>query len=89
MRIVSLLLLFLSLSVSANPDKNVKDLGIQLTKKGKPIANYVYAVRTGNLLFLAGHISVKANGDIIKGKLGKDLTTKPVSYTHLTLPTRS
>lgn len=76
MRILITLLTLLSLSVSANPDKNLKDLGIQLTTKGKPTANYVYAVRTGNLLFLAGHIPVTANGEVIKGKLGKDLTTK-------------
>ncbi len=76
MKTLILLLTFLSLPAMANPDQKIKDLGIDLTAKSKPAANYVLAVRTGNLLFLAGHIPVKPNGDIITGKLGKDLSTK-------------
>lgn len=40
----------------------------------KPIANYVKAVRTGNLIFFAGHISTRADGTHITGKVGKDLS---------------
>lgn len=76
MKTIFALLTLFSLCAYASPEKNLETQGIQLTKKGKPGANYVYAVRTGNLLFLAGHIPVTANGEIIKGKLGKDLTTK-------------
>jgi enamine deaminase RidA (YjgF/YER057c/UK114 family) len=41
------------------------------------MANYVSAVRTGNLLFLSGHGPVRAQGKpSARGKLGKDLSTE-------------
>ena len=55
-------------------DKKLKDLGIELITPPKPIANYVRAVRTGNLIYLAGHGPTKADGTNITGKLGKDMT---------------
>jgi enamine deaminase RidA (YjgF/YER057c/UK114 family) len=55
-------------------DKKLKELNIELFSPGKPIANYVKAVRTGNLLYLAGHGPTKADGSNIIGKVGKDLT---------------
>jgi enamine deaminase RidA (YjgF/YER057c/UK114 family) len=55
-------------------DKKLKELNVELFTPGKPIANYVKAVRTGNLLFLAGHGPTKADGSNITGKVGKDLT---------------
>jgi enamine deaminase RidA (YjgF/YER057c/UK114 family) len=66
----------LSTSAVASPDAKVKALGIELKDKGKPTNSFVYAVRTGNLLFLSSHIPVDSKGDIIRGKLGKDLATK-------------
>lgn len=55
-------------------DKKLKDMGIELFSPSKPIANYVRAVRTGNLIYLAGHGPTKADGTNITGKLGKDMT---------------
>ena len=55
-------------------ETKLKEKGIVLTPPGKPIANYVNAVRVGNLLFLAGKGPSKADGTYITGKLGKDLT---------------
>jgi enamine deaminase RidA (YjgF/YER057c/UK114 family) len=55
-------------------DKKLKDLGIELYAPSKPMGNYVKAVRTGNLLYLAGHGPTKADGSNITGKVGKDLT---------------
>ncbi len=55
-------------------DKKLKDMGIDLFAPPKPIANYVRAVRTGNLVYLAGHGPTKADGTNISGKLGKDMT---------------
>lgn len=55
------------------PEEKLKTLDIELPKAGKPIANYVTAVRTGNLVYLSGHGPGTANGSIT-GKLGKDLT---------------
>jgi enamine deaminase RidA (YjgF/YER057c/UK114 family) len=57
-------------------DKKLKELNIELFTPGKPIANYVKAVRTGNLLFVAGHGPTKADGSNTIGKVGKDLTTE-------------
>ncbi|MEM8860383.1 MAG: RidA family protein [Chloroflexota bacterium] len=54
--------------MAQTPEEKLKALNIELPEPTKPVANYVKAVRTGNLLFLSGH------GSPIKGKLGKDLT---------------
>lgn len=56
------------------PEQQIEKLGLQLPPVSKPIANYVKYVRTGNLLFLAGHGPTKADGTNITGKVGKDLT---------------
>jgi enamine deaminase RidA (YjgF/YER057c/UK114 family) len=57
-------------------DKKLKELGIELPPPSKPMANYVRAVRSGNLLFLAGTGPTKADGSNITGKVGKDLTVE-------------
>lgn len=57
-------------------EENLKALGIQLIEPTKPIANYVKAVRSGNLVFLSGHGPSQADGSSIKGKLGADLTVE-------------
>lgn len=57
-------------------DKKLKELNIELYTPGKPMGNYVKAVRAGNLLYLAGHGPTKADGSNITGKVGKDLTTE-------------
>ena len=69
------LLVWINLSAQrVDYEKKLKDLGIELFTPGKPIANYVKAVRTGNLIFLAGHGPTKADGSNITGKVGKDLS---------------
>jgi enamine deaminase RidA (YjgF/YER057c/UK114 family) len=55
-------------------DKKLKELNIELLTPSKPIANYVKAVRTGNLLFISGHGPTKTDGTYITGKVGKELT---------------
>lgn len=73
---LSLLLMFTATLTLAQVDfdKKLKDLNITLIQPTKPIANYVKAVRTGNLVFLAGHGPTKADGGNVTGKVGKDLT---------------
>ncbi len=56
-----------------NPEQKLNELGIKLHELSIPKANYVHAVRTGNLIFLAGKGPSNENGESIKGKLGKDL----------------
>ncbi|MGA0558102.1 RidA family protein [Larkinella sp. VNQ87] len=55
-------------------EAKLKEQGIELTKPTPSLANYVKSVRTGNLVFLSGHVSNRPDGTGIKGKLGKDLT---------------
>ncbi len=57
-----------------NPEAKLKELAIVLRDQGTPVANYVHAVRAGNLVFLAGKGPNQANGDNIVGKLGSELT---------------
>jgi enamine deaminase RidA (YjgF/YER057c/UK114 family) len=70
----SLILLSITWVQAQDYDAKLKELNIELPPLGKPIANYVKAVRSGNLLFLAGHGPQKADGSWITGKLGKDLS---------------
>ena len=55
------------------PEKRLAALGIELPTPPPPVANYVRAVTTGNLVFLAGHGPLKADGTYVTGRLGKDL----------------
>jgi enamine deaminase RidA (YjgF/YER057c/UK114 family) len=55
-------------------EQKLKDLGIVLPEASAPVANYVNAVRTGNLLFLAGKGPGLPDGTFITGKVGQDLT---------------
>ncbi len=61
---------------TTNVENKLKELGITLMEPTKPMANYVKAVRTGNLIYLAGHGPSKADGTYITGKVGKDLTVE-------------
>lgn len=55
-------------------EQRILELGIELTTPAKPVANYVGAVKTGNLIFLSGKIPKDKAGNLIMGKLGKNLT---------------
>ena len=57
-----------------SPEQRLEELGIQLPDPPAPVANYVGAVQTGNLVFLAGHGPLLPDGTYITGKLGRDLT---------------
>lgn len=57
-----------------DPEARLKELGITLPTPSAPVANYVNAVRVGNLLFLAGKGPSKPEGGYVTGKVGVDLT---------------
>ena len=58
-------------------EANLKSKNITLPTPPSPMANYVTAVRVGNLLFLAGHGPVRGgDGKMARGKVGKDLSTE-------------
>jgi enamine deaminase RidA (YjgF/YER057c/UK114 family) len=57
-------------------EKKLKELGITLPQPPQPIANYVRAVRGGNLLFVSGHGPYNDGKIKTTGKLGKELTVE-------------
>ena len=56
-------------------DENIKKLNIVLPEAKAPVGNYVATKIVGNLLYVSGQVSINSNGELIKGKVGKDLTT--------------
>jgi len=56
-------------------DDKIKELDISLPDAKDPVGAYVATKITGNLIFISGQISISSNGDLIKGKIGKDLST--------------
>ena len=65
-------------------EQRLRERGIELPKVMAPVANYVPAVRTGNLVFLAGTGPVKPDGAFATGKVGKDVTIEE-AYGHARL----
>lgn len=61
-------------SPAGTVDARLKALNIELPPASAPVANYVNAVRTGNLIFLAGKGPRRNDGSYITGKLGQNLT---------------
>ena len=57
-----------------SPEARLKELGIQLITPSKPVANYVKAVRSGNMVYLSGHGPDKPGGGLVTGKVITDLT---------------
>ena len=57
-------------------DDKIKELKINLPEAKAPVGNYVATKITGKLLFISGQISINDNGELIKGKVGKDLNTE-------------
>lgn len=56
------------------PEDRLAAMGIELFPARTPLANYVPVARTGNLLFLSGTGPFGADGKVVQGKVGKDLT---------------
>ena len=57
-------------------EENIKKLQIKLPEAKAPVGNYVATKITGKMLFISGQISIDENGQLIKGKVGKDLNTE-------------
>jgi len=58
-----------------NFEEKIKKLRIELPEAKAPVGNYVATKIVGNLLYISGQVSINSNGELIKGKVGKDLTT--------------
>jgi len=57
-------------------EKKIQELKIKLPEAKHPVGSYVATKITGNLLFISGQISIAENGELIKGKIGKELSTE-------------
>ena len=57
-------------------EDKLKELNITLPEAKAPVGNYVAAKISGKMLFISGQISIDENGQLIKGKVGKDLDTE-------------
>ena len=57
-------------------EENIKKNNIILPKAPDPVGSYVATKIVGNLLFISGQISMNDKGELIKGKLGKELNTE-------------
>ena len=57
-------------------DKRLKENNIVLPEAPAPVGSYVASKIVGKLLYISGQISMNSNGELIKGKLGKDLNTE-------------
>ena len=58
-------------------EARLKELGITLPQPASPLANYVGAVRVGNLLFVSGHGPDRTDGKpMARGKVGRELTVE-------------
>ena len=59
-----------------NYQENLKKLNLNLPEAKAPVGNYVATKICGKMLFISGQISIDENGQLIKGKVGKDLDTE-------------
>ena len=57
-------------------EENIKNLKINLPDPKAPVGSYVATKIIGKLLFVSGQISINESGELIKGKIGKELTTE-------------
>ena len=55
-------------------ENKIKELKINLPEAKPPVGSYVATKIVGNLLYISGQISISKNGELIKGKVGKDLS---------------
>ncbi len=59
-----------------NFEENIKKEKLNLPNAPAPVGSYVATKVVGKLLYISGQISIDENGNLIKGKLGKDLKTE-------------
>ena len=57
-------------------EEKIKELKINLPEAKTPVGNYVATKVSGKMLFVSGQISIDETGQLIKGKVGKDLDTE-------------
>ncbi len=58
---------------ASTPEARLRALALELPTMPPPAGTYLHAVRTGSLIFLAGHVPIRVDGTVILGRLGQDL----------------
>ena len=57
-------------------ENKIQELKLELPEAKSPVGSYVASKVVAKMLFISGQISISANGELIKGKIGKELTTE-------------
>ena len=57
-----------------SPEETLKELGLELPPVVKPVAAYVPAVRTGNLVYVSGQVPMRDGKLVATGKLGGEVS---------------
>ena len=57
-------------------EKKINELMLELPEARDPVGSYVASKIVGKMLFISGQISMSQNGELIKGKLGRELNTE-------------
>ena len=57
-----------------NVEKKLNELKIELPNAPDPVGAYVAYKKVGNLLFISGQLPISKNGEMIKGKIGKNFS---------------
>ena len=57
-------------------EKKIDQLKLTLPEARDPVGSYVASKIIGKMLFISGQISISENGELIKGKVGKELKTE-------------
>ena len=57
-------------------ETNLKKFNLVLPEPKDPVGSYLAYKQSGNFLYISGQLSIDENGKLIKGKLGKDLSTE-------------
>jgi enamine deaminase RidA (YjgF/YER057c/UK114 family) len=58
----------------AHPEERLADLGLSVPEVAKPVAAYVPAVRSGNLVFTSGQLPMRSGELMRTGKVGADVS---------------
>tara|TARA_B100000965_G_scaffold199531_1_gene166597 strand:- start:15 stop:476 length:462 start_codon:yes stop_codon:yes gene_type:complete len=58
-----------------NIEDKIKELNLVLPEAANPVGSYVATKIINNLLYISGQVSINGNGELIKGKIGKELNT--------------
>jgi enamine deaminase RidA (YjgF/YER057c/UK114 family) len=60
----------------ATPEERLAELGLSVPEVAKPVAAYIPAVRSGNLVFTSGQLPMREGQLMATGKVGGEVTSE-------------